>query len=54
MTQVEAAELAGIRSGFVSAVERGKRGLTWTTLLALLDAYGASLHDLADALDAAK
>lgn len=54
MTQVEAGEKAGIRSGFVSAVERGRRGLTWTTLLALLDAYGASLHDLADALEAEK
>jgi transcriptional regulator with XRE-family HTH domain len=50
MTQVEAADAASIRSGFLSEVERGNRGLTWHTLRALLRAYGAGLRDLADAL----
>jgi transcriptional regulator with XRE-family HTH domain len=50
LTQVEAAERVGVRSQFVSDVERGNRGLRWHTLLALLDAYGADLHDLADAV----
>jgi hypothetical protein len=42
--------LIGVRSGFVSEVERGNRGLRWHTLLALLSAYGEDLHDLADEL----
>jgi transcriptional regulator with XRE-family HTH domain len=51
LTQVEAAGRVGVRSQFVSDVERGKRGLRWHTLLAVLSAYGASLHDLADAIE---
>jgi transcriptional regulator with XRE-family HTH domain len=51
LTQVEAGQRARIRSNFLSQVEGGKRGVTWSTLLALLAAYGASLHDLADAFD---
>jgi transcriptional regulator with XRE-family HTH domain len=50
LTQVQAADQAGIGSNFISAVERGERGMRWHTLLALLSAYGADLHDLADAL----
>lgn len=53
LTQVEAAELVGIRSTFVSLIERGERGLRWHTLQAFLRAYGADLRDLADALDRA-
>jgi transcriptional regulator with XRE-family HTH domain len=53
LTQVQAAEQAGIRSKFVSEVERGNRGLRWHTLLALLRAYGCDLRDLADAIEAA-
>lgn len=53
LTQVEAGEAAGIRSKFVSEVERGNRGLRWHTLLLLLSAYGADLRDLADAIDLA-
>jgi transcriptional regulator with XRE-family HTH domain len=52
LTQVEAAELVGIRSTFVSLIERGQRGMRWHTLLAFLRAYGTDLHGLADALDA--
>jgi transcriptional regulator with XRE-family HTH domain len=51
LTQVEAAELVGIRSTFVSLIERGERGMRWHTLRAFLHAYGADLRDLADALD---
>jgi transcriptional regulator with XRE-family HTH domain len=51
LTQVEASDHVGVRSQFVSEVERGNRGLRWHTLLALLAAYGATLHDLAVALD---
>jgi transcriptional regulator with XRE-family HTH domain len=51
LTQVEAGACVGVRSQFVSEVERGNRGLRWHTLLALLSAYGATLHDLAGALD---
>ena len=51
LTQVEAAEIIGIRSTFVSLIERGERGMRWHTLLAFLQAYGADLHTLADALD---
>jgi transcriptional regulator with XRE-family HTH domain len=53
LTQVEAAEIVGIRSTFVSLIERGERGMRWHTLLAMLRAYGADLRDLADALDRA-
>ena len=53
LTQVEAAKIVGIRSTFVSLIERGERGMRWHTLLALLRAYGADLRALADALDRA-
>lgn len=52
ISQVRAGEIADVRGGFVSQVERGRRGMTWTTLLALLDAYGARLVDLERAYDA--
>jgi transcriptional regulator with XRE-family HTH domain len=51
LTQVEAGERVGIRSKFVSEVERGNRGMRWHTLLIVLDVYGATLHDLADAIE---
>jgi transcriptional regulator with XRE-family HTH domain len=51
LTQVEAAALVGIRSTFVSLIERGERGMRWHTLRAFLRAYGVDLRDLADALD---
>ncbi len=51
LTQVQAAERAGIRSKFVSEVERGNRGLRWHTLLALLRAYDSDLRALAGAID---
>ena len=50
LTQVQAAEIVGIRSTFVSLIERGERGMRWHTLLAFLRAYGADLHRLAEVL----
>jgi transcriptional regulator with XRE-family HTH domain len=51
LTQVAAADIVGIRSTFISLIERGHRGMRWHTLLALLGAYGADLHALADAIE---
>jgi transcriptional regulator with XRE-family HTH domain len=53
LTQRQAAEIIGIRSTFVSLIERGERGMRWHTLMALLRAYGADLRNLADALERA-
>jgi transcriptional regulator with XRE-family HTH domain len=53
LTQKQAAEIVGIRSTFVSLIERGERGMRWHTLMALLRAYGADLRNLADALERA-
>jgi transcriptional regulator with XRE-family HTH domain len=53
LTQKQAAEIVGIRSTFVSLIERGERGMRWHTLTALLRAYGADLRNLADALERA-
>lgn len=47
LTQRQAAERIGIRSQFVSEVERGRRGMRWHTLTATVRAYGATLADLA-------
>jgi transcriptional regulator with XRE-family HTH domain len=53
LTQKQAAEIIGIRSTFISLIERGQRGMRWHTLLAMLRAYGADLRALADALERA-
>jgi transcriptional regulator with XRE-family HTH domain len=47
LTQVQAADRIGIRSTFVSQVERGERGCRWHTLLKFLKAYDADLATLA-------
>ena len=52
LTQKQAAAKAGVRDTFISQIENGHRGMRWHTLLAVLAAYGADLHDLADAIDA--
>jgi transcriptional regulator with XRE-family HTH domain len=46
LTQAEAGERAGIRNTHVSLVERGERGISYRTLMALLRAYGASLSEM--------
>jgi len=54
LTQVEAAETAGIRSTFVSQIERGQRGARWHTLQALLRAYHADLRTLQEHIERAE
>lgn len=51
LTQERAAARIGVRSTFVSQIENGHRGMRWHTLLAFLEAYGADLHGLADAIE---
>lgn len=54
LTQAQAAERVRVRSTFVSQIENGHRGMRWHTLLAMLDAYHADLHELADEIQRAK
>jgi len=54
LTQVEAAETIGIRSTFVSQIERGERGMRWHTLMAHLDAYHADLRLLGETIERAE
>lgn len=54
VTQRQASEQVGIRSRFISEVERGNRGMRWPTLLRVLGVYGADLRDLADAMERAE
>jgi len=51
LTQAQAGELAGIRNTHISAVERGERGLSYRTLLALLRAYGVGLRELVNEIE---
>jgi transcriptional regulator with XRE-family HTH domain len=53
LTQIEAGEVVGVRSEFISQVERAERGITWETLVAMLVAYSADLRDLQDEIDIA-
>jgi transcriptional regulator with XRE-family HTH domain len=46
LTQAEAGERAGIRNTHVSLVERGERGISYRTLMALLRAYGTTLSEM--------
>lgn len=54
LTQEQVAERAGLDGAYVSRVERGGRDLQWSTLARLLDALGADLHTLADAIKKAE
>jgi transcriptional regulator with XRE-family HTH domain len=51
LTQVQASERAGIRNTHISAVERGERGLSYRTMLALLRGYGVGLRELVDMIE---
>jgi transcriptional regulator with XRE-family HTH domain len=51
LTQAQAGKQAGIRNTHVSAVERGERGLSYRTMLALLRAYGVGLRQLVDEIE---
>lgn len=50
LTQEELAAKLGIHPTYVSQVERGRRGVRWHTVLRFLDALGANLRQLADAI----
>ncbi len=51
LTQVQAGDDAGIGNTHISAVERGERGLSYRTLLALLRTYGIGLRQLVDEIE---
>lgn len=50
LRQEDVASRAGTSSTYVSRLESGQRDIRLTTLLRLLDALGADLHQLADAI----
>ena len=54
LTQAQVAANAGVDAPYLSRVESGERDLRWSTVLRLLDALGADLHQLADAMAEAK
>jgi transcriptional regulator with XRE-family HTH domain len=47
MTQEQAGAAAGVGFKHISASEKGERGLSYKTILALTHAYGATLRQLA-------
>jgi transcriptional regulator with XRE-family HTH domain len=51
LTQAQVAAKAGVDGPYLSRVESGERDLRWSTVLKLLDAIGADLRQLADAMD---
>lgn len=51
LTQAQAAAKVGIRNTHVSGVETGERGVSYTTMTALLRVYGVTLRDLADEIE---
>jgi HTH-type transcriptional regulator, competence development regulator len=50
ITQEELAVRAAADATYLSQVETGKRGVRWYTVMRLLDALDADLHQLADAI----
>lgn len=50
LTQADVAVAAGFDGPYLSRVEGGERDLRWSTVLRFLDAIGADLHQLADAI----
>ncbi len=51
LTQEELASRLGIDPTYVSRIERGRRGVQWLTVQRFLQALGADLHQLADAIE---
>jgi transcriptional regulator with XRE-family HTH domain len=47
LSQAEPGAIVGVGSKHLSAVEKGRRGISWPTLRALLRAYGATLIEFA-------
>jgi transcriptional regulator with XRE-family HTH domain len=50
ITQAELAARAGTSNTYVSRLEIGQRDIRWSTVLRLLDALDADLHQLANAI----
>jgi transcriptional regulator with XRE-family HTH domain len=50
ITQKVLAELVGTSEAYVSNIEGGRRDARWSTVVRLLYALGADLHQLADAV----
>jgi transcriptional regulator with XRE-family HTH domain len=50
LTQAHVAAEAGFDGAYLSRVEGGIRDVQWSTVLRFLDAIGADLHQLADAI----
>jgi transcriptional regulator with XRE-family HTH domain len=46
-TQIQSARIVGVRSAYVSQLERSLRAPSWRPTFALLRSYGATLADLA-------
>ena len=51
LTQAEAAAKVDVRNTHISSVERGERGLSYRTMLALTRAYGATLRELVEEIE---
>jgi HTH-type transcriptional regulator/antitoxin HipB len=52
LTQEQVAERMGTSSTYLSRLEAGQRDIRLSTVLRLLDALGADLRQLADAIEA--
>ena len=50
ITQKVLAELVGTSEAYVSNIEGGRRDARWSTIVRLLHALGADLHQFADAV----
>jgi transcriptional regulator with XRE-family HTH domain len=50
VTQKVLAERVGTSEAYVSNIEGGRRDARWSTIIRLLHALGADLHQLADAI----
>jgi y4mF family transcriptional regulator len=51
LTQEQLAARVDVGATYVSQIENGHRGLRWDTLLRVLQALGADLHQLAAAIE---
>jgi transcriptional regulator with XRE-family HTH domain len=54
LTQAQVAANAAVDAPYLSRVESGERDLRWSTVVRLLGALGADLHQLADAIERAR
>jgi transcriptional regulator with XRE-family HTH domain len=54
LSQERLAELIGTNAASLSRIESGSRDVLWSSITRLLDAMGADLHELADAITEAK